>query len=65
VEKTKKADIKAKKYTTYLLLTQIAWLKRHALDESERQGRQVTPAEVLREAVDEKIKREENKDDSN
>jgi hypothetical protein len=51
----KAGTVKAKKYTTYLFPTQIAWLKRHALEESERQCRLVTPAEVLRNLIDKEM----------
>lgn len=49
---TKKDPTIPRKYTTYLQPIQIRWLRRHALDETERRGYEVTAAQILRELID-------------
>jgi hypothetical protein len=51
---TREEPTKARRFDTFLLPVQIAWLRRTALEETQKRGYEVTAAKILREMIDEK-----------
>jgi hypothetical protein len=47
-----------KKFTTYLDQSHIDWLKETALQETKKRGHEVTAARLIREMINEKMRKE-------